>query len=89
MIPHVRRGWARKQSRDIVPAKAKICTVISGGIAVGSVAFSVYAGFSDSAIPDKDNPLWGVLILFILLSAAAFWAWGWGWIAVRKHSRKK
>jgi len=77
----------RKHSRDIVPLKAKVCTVVSGVVVVASVAFSVYAGFPDSSIPDKDNPLWGILVILVLLASATLLAWGWGWLATRIRSR--
>ena len=76
-----------KHSQDTVQRKAKVCTVVSGIIVVASVAFSVYAGFPNSAIPDKDNPLWGLLVILVLLAMAALLAWGWGWTAARKRSK--
>lgn len=63
--------------KSTIPTRAKLCTLLSGILIIATLSFAVYASFPNSAIPDKDNPLWGTLVGVIMVLTYLLLLWGW------------
>ena len=71
------RLFMSRKKKERIPLRTYVCTIVSAAIVLAVFAFSVYAQMPGCAIQNIDDPMWGLLVIAVLLCAAGLLMWGW------------